>query len=65
MNLDLSHRYTERMSEIAAFMNTSQNSGLSLGTALLSSILLAGLESGAIAFIDESKVLPESVKTIQ
>lgn len=62
MNLVLSQVSSERTSETAALMNTSQNMGMSLGTALMGSILLAGLASGAIALVDESKVLPESVK---
>lgn len=62
MNLVLSQVTPERTSETAALMNTSQNLGMSLGTALMGSILLAGLASGAIALIDESKVIPEPVK---
>jgi len=62
MNLVLSQVSSERTSETAALMNTSQNLGMSLGTALMGSILLAGLASGAFALIEESKVLPEPVK---
>ena len=62
MNLVLSQVSPERTSETAALMNTSQNLGMSLGTALMGSILLAGLASGAITLIDESKVLPDSIK---
>ncbi len=62
MNLVLSQVSPERTGETAALMNTSQNLGMSLGTALMGSILLAGLASGAIALIDESTVLPDSVK---
>ena len=62
MNLVLSQAPSERTGETAALMNTSQNLGMSLGTALMGSILLAGLASGAIALIDENKVLPEPVK---
>jgi hypothetical protein len=43
-------------------MNTSQNLGMSLGTALMGSILLARLASGAIALIDDSKILPEPIR---
>ncbi|MGB9132674.1 MAG: hypothetical protein WCB90_08735, partial [Methanosarcina sp.] len=53
---------SERTSETAALMNTSQNLGSSLGTALMGAILLAGLASGDIALIDESKILPDSIK---
>jgi MFS family permease len=62
MNLVLSQVPSERTGETAALMNTSQNLGMSLGTALMGSILLAGLASGAIALIKESKVLSEPVK---
>jgi hypothetical protein len=62
MNLILSQVPSERTSETVALMNTSQNLGMSLGTALMGSILLAGLASGAVALIDESKVLPEFIK---
>lgn len=62
MNLVLSQVPPERTGETAALMNTSQNLGMSLGTALMGSILLAGLASGAIVLIDESKVLPEPIK---
>ena len=48
MNLVLSQVSSERTSETAALMNTSQNLGMSLGTALMGSILIAGLASGAI-----------------
>ena len=62
MNLVLSQVSSERTSETAALMNTSQNLGMSLGTALMGSILLAGLASGAITLIDESKVLSDPIK---
>lgn len=62
MNLVLSQVSQERTGETAALMNTSQNLGMSIGTALMGSILLAGLASGAIALADESTVLPEPVK---
>lgn len=62
MNLVLSQVSSERTGETAALMNTSQNLGMSLGTALMGSILLAGLASGAIALTEESKVLHEPVK---
>lgn len=62
MNLVLSQVPSERTGETAALMNTSQNLGMSLGTALMGSILLAGLASGAIVLINESKVLPEPIK---
>lgn len=62
MNLVLSQVSSERTSETAALMNTSQNLGSSLGTALMGAILLAGLASGDIALIDESKILPDSIK---
>jgi predicted MFS family arabinose efflux permease len=62
MNLVLSQVSSERTSETAALMNTSQNLGVSLGAALMGSILIAGLASGAFVLIDESKVLPDSIK---
>lgn len=62
MNLVLSQVSSERTGETAALMNTSQNLGMSLGTALMGSILLAGLASGAVALIDENKILTEPVK---
>jgi MFS family permease len=62
MNLVLSQVTPERTGETAALMNTSQNLGMSIGTALMGSILLAGLASGAITLIDQSTVLPGPVK---
>ncbi len=62
MNPVLSQVSSQRTGETAALKNTSQNLGMSLGTALMGSILLAGLASGAIALTDESTVLPDPVK---
>jgi hypothetical protein len=62
MNLVLSQVTPERTGETAALMNTSQNLGMSIGTALMGSILLAGLASGAVTLIDQSTVLPDPVK---
>lgn len=62
INLILSQVSAERTSEMAALMNTFQNLGTSLGTALMGSILLAGLASGGLALIDESTVLPQMAK---
>jgi MFS family permease len=62
MDLILSQVTAERTSEMAALMNTCQNLGSSLGTALMGSILLAGLASGGLTLIEESKVLPQDVK---
>jgi len=62
MNLVLSQVSPERTGETAALMNTSQNLGMSIGTALMGSILLAGLASEATILIGQSTVLPDSVK---
>ncbi|MDQ1252619.1 MAG: hypothetical protein QG646_1751, partial [Euryarchaeota archaeon] len=62
MNLVLSQVSPERTGETAALMNTSQNLGMSIGTALMGSILLAGLASEAAVLIGQSTVLPDSVK---
>ena len=62
MNPVLSQVSSQRTGETAALKNTSQNLGMSLGTALMGSILLAGFASGAIALTDESTVLPDPVK---
>lgn len=62
MNLVLSQVSPERTGETAALMNTSQNIGMSIGTALMGSILLAGLASEAVTLIDQSTVLPGPVK---
>ncbi len=43
-------------------MSASQNLGMSLGTALMGSIVIAGLVTGATALIDESTVIPEDLK---
>ncbi len=62
MNLVLSQVVPERTSETAALMSTSQNLGMALGTALMGSILIAGLTGGAITLIDDSNVTPENLK---
>jgi MFS family permease len=62
MNLVLSQVLPERTSETAALMSASQNLGMSLGTALMGSIVIAGLVAGATALIDESTVIPEDLK---
>lgn len=63
MNLALSIVSPERTSEAAALMATSQNLGMSLGTALLGAMLLAGLAVSAVAMIEESPVLPDEIKS--
>jgi MFS family permease len=62
MNLVLSQVAPERTSETAALMSTSENLGMALGTALMGSILVAGLAVGAISMIEESPVIPEELK---
>ncbi|KKG08729.1 MFS transporter [Methanosarcina sp. 2.H.A.1B.4] len=62
MNLVLSQVVSERTSETAALMSTSENLGMALGTALMGSILVAGLAVGAISMIEESPVIPEELK---
>jgi len=62
MNLVLSQVVPERTSETAALMSTSENLGMALGTALMGSILVAGLAVGAISMIEESPVIPEELK---
>ena len=62
MNLALSIVTPERTSEAAALMATSQNLGMSLGTALLGAMLLAGLAVGAAGLIEESTVIPDDLK---
>jgi len=43
-------------------MSASQNLGMSLGTALMGSLVIAGLVVGATALIDDSTVIPEDLK---
>jgi hypothetical protein len=62
MNLVLSMVAPERTSETAALMITSQNLGMSLGTALLGSILIAGLLFSATNLVEESTVIAEGLK---
>jgi len=62
MNLVLSQVVPERTSETAALMSASQNLGMSLGTALMGSIVIAGLMVGATTLIDDSTVIPEDLK---
>jgi MFS family permease len=62
MNLVLSMVAPERTSETAALMITSQNLGMSLGTALLGSILIAGLLFSATNLVEESTVIAEDLK---
>lgn len=62
MNLVLSQVAPERMSETAALMSASQNLGMSIGTALMGSIVIGGLIVGATALIDDSAVIPEDIK---
>jgi len=62
MNLVLSMVVPERTNETAALMITSQNLGMSLGTALLGSILIAGLLFSATSLVEESSVIAEDLK---
>jgi hypothetical protein len=62
MNLVLSKVVPERTSETAALMSTSQNLGMAIGTALMGSIVIAGLVVGATTLIDDSTVIPEELK---
>jgi MFS family permease len=62
MNLVLSQVVPERTSETAALMSTSQNLGMAIGTALMGSIVIAGLAGGAITLIDDSTVIAEDLK---
>ncbi|KKG22563.1 hypothetical protein EO97_04595 [Methanosarcina sp. 2.H.T.1A.15] len=62
MNLVLSQVVPERTSETAALMGTFQNLGMAIGTALMGSLLVAGLAAGAITLIDDSTAIPEELK---
>ncbi|AKB18064.1 MULTISPECIES: MFS transporter [unclassified Methanosarcina] len=62
MNLVLSQVVPERTSETAALMSTSQNLGMAIGTALMGSIIIAGLVGGSIPLINDSTVIPEDLK---
>jgi MFS family permease len=64
MNLVLSQVLPERTSETAALMSTSQNLGMAIGTALMGSIVIAGLVGGAITLTDDSTVIPEDFKPL-
>jgi hypothetical protein len=64
MNLVLSQVLPERTSETAALMSTSQNLGMAIGTALMGSIVIAGLVGGAITLTDDSTVIPEDLKPL-
>lgn len=62
MNLVLSQVAPERTSETAALMSTSQNLGMAFGTALMGSIVIAGLVVGATSLIEDSTVIPDDLK---
>lgn len=62
MNLVLSQVTPERTNETSALMTTSQQFGMSLGTAMLGSILTIGLILGSTALIEESTVLDDQLK---
>lgn len=62
MNLVLSRVVPERTSETAALMSTSQNLGMSLGTAVMGSLVIGGLITGATTLIDDSTVIPADLK---
>jgi hypothetical protein len=62
MNQVLSMVVPERTSETAALMITSQNLGMSLGTALLGSILIAGVLVSSTNLVEESTVIAEGLK---
>jgi len=62
MNLVLSQVVHERTSETAAFMSTSQNLGMAIGTALMGSIVIVGFVGGATTLINDSTVIPEDLK---
>jgi len=62
MNLVLSQVVTERTSETAALMSTSQNLSMAIGTALMGSIVIAGLAGGAITLINDSTIIESVVK---
>jgi MFS family permease len=64
MNLVLSQVVPERTSETAALMSASQNLGMSIGTALMGSIVIVGLVGGSITLIDDSIVIPEDLKPV-
>lgn len=62
MNLVLSRVVPERTSETAALMSTSQNLGMSLGTAVMGSLVIGGLIAGATTLIDDSNTIPADLK---
>lgn len=62
MNLVLSRVVPERTSETAALMSASQNLGMSIGTAIMGSLVIGGLIVGATTLIDDSTVIPEDLK---
>lgn len=62
MNLVLSQVVSERTSETAALMSTSQNLGMAIGTALMGSIVIVGLVGGATNLINDSTAIPEELK---
>ena len=53
----------DRAPEVGGIQNTATNLGASLGTALIGSILMAGLASSVVSGILANPDIPDSVKT--
>jgi Na+/melibiose symporter-like transporter len=62
-NVIMSSAPPGKTNEAGGLQGTAQNLGASLGTALIGSVLLAGLLTGFSARIAENLVLPEPVRT--
>jgi hypothetical protein len=62
-NVIMSSAPPGKTNEAGGLQGTAQNLGASLGTALIGSVLLAGLLTGFSARIAENPVLPEPVRT--
>lgn len=62
-NVIMSSVGADKSNEAGGLQGTAQNLGASLGTALVGSVLLAGLSVGFVKNIEESSVLPTDVKS--
>jgi len=62
-NVIMSSVDESKTNEAGGLQGTAQNLGASLGTALIGSILIAGLTSGFISRIENNPALPQSVET--
>jgi EmrB/QacA subfamily drug resistance transporter len=62
-NVIMSSVDESKTNEAGGLQGTAQNLGASLGTALIGSVLIAGLTSGFVSRIEDSSQLPQRAKT--